>query len=219
MFADRAEAGDQLGRALRELEWTDPTVLGMARGGVPVALRVAMALRAPLDVVVARKIGAPGQPELGLGAVTEDGPAYYDQHALAYLGLTEEELLPICERERGEARRRLQRYRQAVGPVPLADRDVILVDDGLATGVTARAAARQVRTAAPRTLVFAVPVCAQRGRGVLRAEVDDVVCLESPEEFRAVGIWYRDFAQTTDDEVIAILAQARCPRESGLPAH
>jgi putative phosphoribosyl transferase len=211
LFTNRAEGGDRLGQLLREREWTDPVVLGMARGGLPVAAKVADALGAPLDVAVARKIGAPGQPEFGLGAVTADGPPYYDRHSLLALGLTEAALRPIRERERAEARRRLAQYRQIAAAVPLAGREVILVDDGLATGVTARAALRQLRAAGPRRLVFATPVGARESAAALRAdaEADEVACLYTPEKFRAVGLWYDDFAQVSDEEVLATLAGAK----------
>lgn len=211
LFADRAEGGERLGQLLRERQWTDPVVLGMARGGLPVAAKVAEALAAPLDVAVARKIGAPGQPEFGLGAVTADGPPYYDRRSLLALGLTEDALRPIRERERTEARRRLARYRQVTAPIPLAGREVVLVDDGLATGVTARAALRQLRAAGPSLLVFATPVGARESAAALRAdsEADEVVCLYTPDKFRAVGLWYHDFAQVSDEEVLAALAGAQ----------
>jgi predicted phosphoribosyltransferase len=212
LFANRTEAGAQLGELLRQRDWTDPVVLGLARGGLPVAAPVAAALGAPLDVAVARKIGAPAQPEFGLGAVTADGPAYYDRRSLAALGLTEDDLRAVCERERAEARRRLDRYRQSADPVRLTDRDVMLIDDGLATGVTARAALGQLRAASPRRLVFAAPVCAHDSRAEMRTEIDEVICLSAPHEFVAVGLWYRDFPQTSDEEVLATLAQARVTR-------
>jgi putative phosphoribosyl transferase len=208
MFANRADAGARLARRLAEMPWSDPVVLGLARGGVPIAQRVADALGAPLDVAVARKIGAPGRPEFGVGAVTADGPPHYDERTLAALGLTPDDLCSDCERERAEARRRLQRYRRGREPVPLAGRDVLVVDDGLATGVTARAALGELRAAGPARLVFAAPVCARDSRAALCAEkaADEVVCLCVPPELGAVGIWYRDFGQTSDDEVLAALA-------------
>lgn len=217
VFADRGEAGARLGELLRERTWSAPVVLGMARGGVPVAAAVAAALDAPLDVAVARKIGAPGQPEFGVGAVTADGPARYDQHSLRALGLTPEDLRADCERERAEARRRLQRYRRVGDPVPVTGRDVLLVDDGLATGVTARAALGQLRAAEPGTLVFAAPVCARASQAALRAagEADEVVCLAAPDEFAAVGQWYREFDQTTDEQVLAALTGARAAHPAG----
>jgi putative phosphoribosyl transferase len=211
-FADRREAGSRLADRLREVVWSDPVVLGLARGGVPIALMVAEALDAPLEVAVARKIGAPGHPEFGVGAVTADGPARYDEATLASLGLTPEDMREDCERERGEARRRLQRYQQGREPVPLAGRDVVLVDDGLATGVTARAALGQLRRTGPRRLVFAAPVCAWESQAMLQSEgdADEVVCVSVPREFGAVGMWYRDFRQISDDDVLAALA-ARSP--------
>jgi predicted phosphoribosyltransferase len=209
LFADRADAGARLADRLTGMSWSNPVVLGLARGGVPIARRVADALAAPLDVAVARKIGAPAQPEFGIGAVTADGPPRYDERTLAALGLPLEDLREACERERAEARRRLQRYRQCRDPVPLTGRDVILVDDGLATGVTARAALGELRAAGPARLVFAAPVCARDSRDALCAErdADDVVCLSAPTEFGAVGFWYRDFGQTSDEEVLADLAE------------
>jgi putative phosphoribosyl transferase len=208
LFADRADAGARLARRLAEMPWSDPVVLGLARGGVPIAAIVADALDAPLEVAVARKIGAPGRPEFGIGAVTPDGPPRYDERTLAALGLTPDDLREACERERAEARRRLQRYRQGRDPVPLAGRDVILVDDGLATGVTARAALGVLRAAGPARLVFAAPVCARDSRDALcaAADADAVVCVFAPPEFGAVGLWYRDFGQTSDEEVLAALA-------------
>ncbi|HYZ07323.1 MAG TPA: phosphoribosyltransferase family protein [Pseudonocardiaceae bacterium] len=209
LFADRFEAGAQLGARVGAMRWSDPVVLGMARGGVPVAAAVAEALDAPLDVAVARKIGAPGRPELGLGAVTAEGPARYDEPRLAALGLTPADLQTDCERERAEARRRLRRYREIADPLPVTGRDVLLVDDGLATGVTARAALGELRAAGPRRMVLAAPVCARNTQAALRAEADDVVCVAAPAGFGAVGHWYRDFRQTSDEEVLAALTAGR----------
>lgn len=209
LFADRADAGTRLARRLADVPWSDPVVLGLARGGVPIAARVADALDAPLDVAVARKIGAPGRREFGIGAVTADGPPRYDERTLAVLGLTPDDLREDCERERAEARRRLQRYREGREPVPLAGRDVLLIDDGLATGVTARAALGELRAAGPARLVFAAPVCARDSRDALCAaeDVDEVVCVSAPPEFGAVGLWYRDFRPISDEDVLAALAE------------
>jgi putative phosphoribosyl transferase len=208
LFADRADAGERLADRLADMPWSDPVVLGLARGGVPIAVRVADTLDAPLEVAVARKIGAPGHPEFGVGAVTADGPPRYDQRTLAALELTPDDLREECERQRAEARRRLRRYRQGRDPLPLAGREVLLVDDGLATGVTARAALGELRAAGPARLVFAAPVCARESRSTLCAETDadEVVCLLAPPELGAVGLWYRDFGQTSDEEVLAALA-------------
>jgi putative phosphoribosyl transferase len=207
LFIDRADAGAVLGERLRGEAWHRPVVLGLARGGVPVAGKVAEALGAPLEVMVCRKIGAPGNPEFGVGAVAAEGPPRYDDSILAALGVTPDDLRACCEQEQAEARARLRRYRRGRAAVPLADRDLIVVDDGLATGVTARAALLQLRAANPRRLVLAVPVCAEDSEAALRAEGigDRVVCLHLPSEFRAVGLWYREFGQTSDDEVLTEL--------------
>ncbi|GGM72819.1 phosphoribosyltransferase [Longimycelium tulufanense] len=208
-YADRQEGGRQLAARLAGQEWTDPVVLGLARGGVPVAFEVARVLHAPLDVAVTRKIGAPFQPEFGVGAVTADGPPIYDHRSLAMLRLTPEDLQDVCDREQAEARRRLELYRAGRPGISLAGRDVIVVDDGLATGVTARATMHALRRAEPRRLVFAAPVCAPDSAEALQADADLVVCVAEPIDFRAVGRWYRDFRQTTDEEVLSLLDQAR----------
>ncbi|MFD5247873.1 phosphoribosyltransferase [Amycolatopsis sp. NPDC058340] len=204
-FADRRMAGRRLARLIGRPDWPDPVVLGLARGGVPVAAEVAAEFGAPLDVAVSRKIGAPGHPEFGVGAVTADAPPYYDRYTMRRLGLSPADLERTCEAERAEARRRLRRYLGGRTPIATRGRDVLLVDDGLATGVTATAALRSLRREEPRRLVFATPVCAVRAPEMLRDEADDVFCLIEPEQFGAVGRWYEDFSPTSDEEVVALL--------------
>lgn len=205
-FTDRRAAGRELGAQLRRRVWTDPLVLGLARGGVPVAWEIAQSLGAPLDVEVARKIGAPDQPEFGVGAVAADGPPYFDKASLDSLGLSAADLAEACERERAEAHRRLLSYRPAGTPAPVEGRTVILVDDGLATGVTARAAIAALRRRGAGVVVFAAPVCAADAAAALRSEADEVVCVGEPSDFQAVGVWYADFGQVSDDEVRKLLA-------------
>jgi putative phosphoribosyl transferase len=211
-FADRRDAGRQLAEALREQDLEDPLVLALPRGGVPVAYEVALALEADLDVLVARKIGAPGQPELGLGAVAEGGEPMFDQRFLRTVGVTEADLASTVERERDELRRRVERYRGGRGLPSMEDRDVVLVDDGLATGSTARAGLAALRPRRPRRLLLAVPVASPRTVEALAGEADEIVCLQQPESFQAVGQWYRDFTQTGDEVVLRLLAEARDAR-------
>lgn len=206
VFADRADAGQRLAARIVVCA---PLVLGLARGGVPVARVIADVLDAPLDVVVARKIAAPGRPELGLGALTADGPVLYREGALAAHGLTPADLADVCERERAEAWRRQRCYRGDAPAPELAGRDVVLVDDGLATGVTARAAARWVRGHSPRSLVLAVPVAAANAVDALAPEVDTVVYVHRPRRFRSVASWYTDFHSVSDDEVLSAVRDQR----------
>jgi len=214
-FADRAEAGRALATAVaghlaeRGAGHEVPLVLGLPRGGVPIARTVAAAVHGELDVVVARKIGVPWHRELGVGAVTVDGPALFDRALLGQVGLALDDLAADVERERAEALRRTERYRAGRRAPVVAGRTVVVVDDGLATGVTARAALRSLRVLEPAHLAFAAPVCAPQAVAMLRTEADAVVCVSAPPEFRAVGFHYRAFPQLTDDEVEAELAAGR----------
>ncbi|MFO0606019.1 MAG: phosphoribosyltransferase [Polyangiales bacterium] len=209
MFKDRSEAGRALAHSLQQLRDRAPVIVALPRGGVPVGFEVALALDAPLDVVVARKLGAPGHPEYGIGAVAEGGALYLDTTTIARLGVTPEHLQTIVRQESAELLRRVRAYRGDHPPVDIAGRTVIVVDDGMATGVTVRAAIRSLRARGPRTVVIAAPVCAAESARELLSEVDAIVCAHSPEDFLAVSSWYGDFAQTTDDEVRAILALTR----------
>src|SRR4051812_8892261 len=206
-FPDRASAGRELGAELAAQGFAAaaPVVLGLPRGGVVVAAEVANALGVEVDVFVARKIGPPAQPEFGLGALAEGGEPVYDRGAVTRSGLTVDQLSGVVEHERAELARRVAAYR-GERPVPdLAGRTVVLVDDGIATGGTARAALRAMRDRRPARLVLAAPVAAPSAVEALRAEADDVVVLSAPAGFRAVGQAYQRFAQTRDEDVLRLL--------------
>ncbi|MGZ4234241.1 MAG: phosphoribosyltransferase family protein [Solirubrobacteraceae bacterium] len=205
-FADRHSAGRELAKRLGSLATEEPVVLGLTRGGVPVAYEVAKALRAPLDVLVVRKIGAPGNPEYGIGAISEGDIRVLNPEAVRHLLVGVEELEAAVARARAEVDARVQRYRAGRPPLEVTGRTAIVVDDGLATGGTARAALRAVRAQNPRRLVLAVPVGAPESVESLREEADEVVCLLEPELMWAVGLWYEHFEPTSDAEIAQLLA-------------
>jgi predicted phosphoribosyltransferase len=176
---------------------------------MPVAEEIAMALGAPLEILAVRKLGAPHNPEYGIGAIAEDGTRVFDPEALAVLGIDNRILESIVARETVELRRRVTAYRGDRAAMPLDRRTVIVVDDGVATGVTDTAALRAIRRRRPRRLVLAVPVCPPDSLARLRGEADDIVCLVAPPQLHGVGQWYRDFSQVSDSEVIAALGTAR----------
>jgi putative phosphoribosyl transferase len=206
-FHDRRDAGRRLAARLAPHAGPGTIVLGIPRGGVPVAAEVARALGAELDVVVARKLGAPHNPELAIGAATADGGRWLNEELLGMLGVSPGYLERVTLEEMAEARRREARFRGGRAAPPLAGRIVILVDDGLATGATMRAAARSVRARGPGRLLVAVPVGAADTVEALRDECDEVVCLACPDPFYAVGLHYVDFGQTSDEEVEMLLRQ------------
>jgi len=207
IFADRVEAGERLAKALVHHAGTSSLVLAIPRGGVIVGEVVSRALGAPLDVVVPRKIGAPGNPELGIGAVAP-GVRVLDPSALALLGVSEGYLEREIAIQEAEIERRQHAYRDGRAAQPVHGKVAIVVDDGVATGSTAIAALRWARAQGAAHVVLAVPVAPPQSLARLGAEADEVVALETPEPFFAVGEWYRDFEQTTDDEVVAALARS-----------
>lgn len=204
-YADRTDAGQRLASILADRDWRDPVVLALPRGGVPVAAPIAAALGAPLEVMVVRKLGAPRQPELAIGAIAEADVRVLDPTMLDRLRLAEADVTAIEAEQRRELQRRIHRYRGGRDLPTLRGRDVIVVDDGLATGATAVAACRAARVLGAGRLVLAVPVGAAAGVEHLRAEADEVVCPAVPHAFRAVGQWYEQFGQTSDEEVLALL--------------
>jgi len=208
-----------LAGALASYKGEQAVVLAIPRGGLPVAREVAEALGAPLDIVVVRKLGAPGQPELGIGAVVDgDHPrAIFNREVIESLGVADDYINREIEVQLKEIKRRESEYRGTEPAVPLAGKTVIVVDDGIATGSSVRAALRGVRRAKPRQIVLAVPVAPAETLEALRDDADKIVCLETPENFFAVGQFYRDFHQVSDDEVKQILA-ARHPTGSRLHA-
>jgi predicted phosphoribosyltransferase len=208
MFADRAEAGRRLGVALESMRAEELLVLGLPRGGVPVAAVVARHLDAPLDVIVVRKLGLPYQPELGLGAVGEGGIRVINEQLLRATGLSAEDLAAVERRESAEVAARALRFRGDRDPVALTGRTVVLVDDGIATGSTMAAACQVARAGKAAWIVVAVPVGSENGLNRAGAAADEVVCLHTPSRLSSVGEWYRDFSQTSDREVVHLLNQA-----------
>ncbi|HEU0018952.1 MAG TPA: phosphoribosyltransferase family protein [Thermoleophilaceae bacterium] len=204
-FPDRRAAGRALAERLREIDLDAPVVVALPRGGVPVAHEVAQALGAPLDIALVRKLGAPGRPELGIGALGEDGTAVLDGDTIAALGVTRAQIEAIVEREAGELERRRRLYRGDRPPVDVSGRTVVLVDDGIATGVTTIAAARMLRERGAADVTVAVPVCPAVAVERLRNQLGDIVYLIAPTRFGGVGAWYDDFTQTSDAEVVELL--------------
>lgn len=209
-FRDRVEAGQRLARDLgRYADRTDVLVLGLPRGGVPVAFEVARALSAPLDVFVVRKLGLPHHEELAMGAIAMGGARVLDLALIRQMGVSDAEIEQVTRREEIELERRQKQYR-GDRPLPdIAGRTVILVDDGLATGSSMRVAVAALREEHPRKIVVAVPIAPEETCEMLRGAADEVVCALTPEPFYAVGLWYRDFSQTSDEEVHDLLERSR----------
>jgi len=210
-FADRADAGRRLAARLEHLRGEPVVVLGLPRGGVPVALEVARALSAPLDVIVVRKLGVPFQPELGMGAVGEDGVRVINREVVRLAGVPANELAAVQAREQAQVDARAARYRARRAREPLAGRVAVVVDDGIATGSTARAACQVARAHGAARVVLAVPVAPRGWQARIAGAADELVCVHTPGDFFAIGQFYADFSQTTDDEVIACLQRAAAP--------
>ena len=218
VFEDRRTAGRALVPELQRCDLDNPIILGLPRGGVPLAYEIAMALHAPLDTIVVRKLGVPSQPELAFGAIASGGVRVINDEVVeSVFGLDDASIERIASRESAELRRREQAYRLDRPYPELAGKDVVLVDDGLATGATMLAAAQAVRTRSPASVVVAVPVGSTSAVAKVSAIVDRVICLESPATFYAVGQFYIDFGQTTDDEVRELLREAWETLDSPVP--
>ncbi len=209
IFQDRTDAGRQLASKLTKYAGSaDLLVLALPRGGVPVALEVAQKLGAPLDVFLVRKLGVPGHEELAMGAIASGGVRVTNEDVVRFLNIPDEVINIVEAEERRELQRRENVYRSGRTPIEVEGKIVILVDDGLATGSTMRAAAKALQLQNPARIVIAVPVSAPETCEEFRREVDEIVCVATPDPFRGVGLWYENFAQTTDEEVRELLQQA-----------
>lgn len=208
-FSDRVEAGKRLASALTDFAGKNGIVLAIPRGGVVVGYEIAKALSLPLDVIIPRKIGAPDNPELAIGAMTEDGTIILDDNLITYIGVPRDYIKAESERQKHEIERRLKLYRQNEPYPSLKGLDVVIVDDGIATGSTMKAALASVKNRGARTVAVAVPVGPPSTIKELKKQADRVVCLYAPEYFQAIGQFYTDFNQTTDEEVIQLLKQSK----------
>jgi predicted phosphoribosyltransferase len=215
IFRDRHEAGSLLAERLSGYVDQKPIVLALPRGGVVVGYEVARVLGAPLDVVVARKLGAPWQPELAVGAIAPRGVRVLNEDVLAWLDISEDEVEQMASLEASEMERRMRLFRGDRLELTLKGKTVILVDDGIATGMTVRAAIEYIGQHEPGHLVLAVPVCAARTAEALRSELDDLVSLKTPVDLLAIGYWYEDFEQVSDEEVVELLERSRAAECGG----
>ena len=205
IFQDRQQAGQKLAAALTKYRAKKPLILGIPRGGIVVAYEIAKALNAQLDIIVARKLGAPGQPEYAIGAIAPGDIKILNTEAVAYFALDKHDLDEIITREKQELERRIQNYRAGKKDLNVKNKTVIIVDDGLATGLTAKAAVRSIKKMGAHEVILAVPVAAADTAANMRQEVDEIICLSIPPHFAAVSQFYKKFPQTTDAEVIELL--------------
>lgn len=210
IFKDRVDAGQKLAKALEKYKGRKETlVLALPRGGVVVGFEVARILNLPLDLVIPRKIGAPSNPEFAIGAITEEGEGIFNKEVIRNYGISEEYINKTVEEEKKEAQRRLKTYRGDRPSLNLIGKTVIIVDDGIATGLTMRAAIKSVKNRDPEKIVVAVPCAAKDSVEQIKKEVDEVVCLHTPIFFGAVGAFYQSFDQTTDEEVINLMKKSK----------
>jgi len=213
LFRDRVDGGLQLAARLRSYCRSSPVIVALARGGVPVAYEVAKAFGTQLSVCFVGKVGAPTRPELGIGAVAEDGPVYIDDRTVKLLGISDEELASLVARKRLEVEERVRTFRRGTPPLDLRGRTVIVIDDGIATGVSARAALQTLRARGATRIALAAPVGALDSLEELELLVDEVVCLRTAEALYTVDPWYEDFRPTTDDDVVELFERARAQHE------
>ena len=207
MFQNRQQAGQKLAKNLQQYKSKKPIILGIPRGGVVVAHEVAKALQAPLDVIVARKIGAPLQPEFAIGAIAPGDIRVFNEESVRYFSLNKQDLDALVFREQQEMERRIDLYRAGRKKLALKDQTIIVIDDGLATGLTALAAVRSVKKAGAKEIILAVPVAAADTIRKMQPEVDNIIYLSAPKDFGAVSQFYADFPQATDEEVIGLLSR------------
>jgi predicted phosphoribosyltransferase len=217
-FSDRVDAGKRLAAALTDFSGRDGVVLAIPRGGVVVGYEIAEALDLPLDVIIPHKLGAPDNPELAIGAVAEDGSAVLDEKLVVYLGVEEGYIEAEKTRQKAEIERRLKVYRQDMPPRTLKGKDVMVVDDGIATGSTMKAALLSVKNQGAKSVTVAIPVGPPSTIDELKRMADRVICLYTPEYFQAIGQFYSDFSQTSDEEVIELLKKCRKNAEQGVVA-
>ncbi len=205
IFENRTDAGKQLSDKLIRFKGRKAIILALPRGGVPVGHEIANRLDLPLEIIISRKIGAPLNPELGIGAISENDSLVINQSTVDLLGITQKQIQEIISEQKKELERRVMLYRNGRSLLDMSGKSIILVDDGLATGVTAQAAVKALKKQNPKNIIFAAPVCALKSVNQLKREVDAVFCLSSPDDLQSVGIYYRNFDQLTDEEVIKLL--------------